>query len=195
MVFSDFDIQYGQLTIYDISTFPVQQYAGELLCAYADIDINKGSDTLFTIDISDDQIDFELNRLKNIPSFDSTVSVEEVSWYVTVNNRNTISEMNDDIYSIAGAGQYVELVNSDVEILQVIFVDVKMKPECILNPLSGVGFIKTTGVSEGNAFNLPTMGTVGYDFHDECDGRAYVFVATGNYIRFNAKTVKIDLSY
>jgi hypothetical protein len=194
--FINMHITAGSVTISHVSTVPVTYDSSDLLIVYAAEDINAGSDTLVTFTLTQQQINTELTRLQTRPPLDSTVTVNQLAWVVTVNQNNTPANFADDNYLLAGAGQSVDInpQNSDMEIVQLVMFAVKMTPSCRLNPGEGYAILKNTGVTDGQAINVPFVGTAVFDFHPSCNNRVDIAGATGVYLGANNKSVLMNLN-
>lgn len=198
MIFSELNIKEGVFTVRDISTFPVVKFeegildSEDLLIVYGDIDINKGSDTLITVDMSGEQIEIEFNRIEDMLDFDTSLLVEEDAWIIRVNNNNTLADAMDDKYIILGGGQYAEIGNGGEEIIQIVILDLVMSPVCNKNPIAGWILHNNLGISLISGIEI---GRVLFAGHPECDGKIDVIAATGVYITSWGKSIPLHLDY
>lgn len=197
-VFTDLNFSEGIFQIHDISTFPVVSdtdlLSGQerLLVVYADMDVNAGSDTLITAGLSPQQTDEELAKYQTMESFDSGVAISENAWIISIDNNHTLSNASDDHYSITGGGQYVEISGSKAEVVQLTMISALMTPACKINPKSGYAFWQNVGV--GGTAESPEIGHVFLTFHDACDGKADITVATGVYTSSFGNTMNLRLA-
>jgi hypothetical protein len=195
-VFSSLNITRGSFVLRDISTFPVvadtDLISGkrELDVVYCDIDVNAGSDTLLHAGIDSGQITVELTKYQTMKSFDSGVSVAENAWIIRVDDNNTLADPADDRYAAFGAGQYVE-VNGDgnAEIVQLTMINASMSPACKFNPTQGYALWQNMGTDASGL----DIGHVFLTFHNACDGKARVTVATGVYVRSFGRDIALGL--
>jgi hypothetical protein len=195
VMFTDMNVLQGNFTIQNVSTFPVVRPTGtkELIVVYADIDINAGSDTLFTVGVTQEQINAEFTRYETMKDWDTTVHLEEIAWVIRIQDQGTATDASDDRYIMSGGGQYVEAGSGTAELLQLSMVTVALSPQCTRNPLQGLAFVQNLGASTGSTGPVPELGHVFFTFHDNCDGQIEVTLATGSYIRALGTSMPLEL--
>ena len=197
-LFSQMNVHRGSFILRDISTFPVVADTDiisgkrELDVVYFDVDVNKGSDTLVNIGISQGQINAEFTKYQTMKSFDSGVTVGENAWIIRVDDNNTLSNVSDDKYVIFGAGQYIEAGSSKAEIVQLTMINTSMSPSCKYNPTQGYAFWQNMGA--GSQPGDLDIGHVFLTFHGACDGNAKVTIATGVYIKSFGRDIALGLT-
>jgi len=192
--FTDLDIKAGTLTISNIAIFPVVRDTNGILVVYANEDVNKGSDTAMTVNLTDQQVQVELARLKTAPPLDSAVDLNQDAWIVTVNNKNTWNTYTDDVYSVCGAGQYAGVDPTSATIVQLVMFGVNMRYTIpiSLNPYEGRAVLRTIDVSTVGKF--PEIGTAVLTFHSKNDGKVDVTVGIGVYIGSTGSHLPLNLN-
>jgi len=195
--FINMNIWAGSLTVSHVSTVPVIYESDSVLIVYAAEDINAGSGSVVTFTLDSGQINTELTRLQTRPPLDSSVTVDQLAWVITVNQNNTPANFRDDKYLLAGAGQSVDInaQTSDMQIVQLVMFSVSMSPSCRLNPGEGYAILKNTGLTSGTALGaIPIIGTAVFDFHPSCNNRVDIAGATGVYLGANNSSVAMNLN-
>ncbi len=190
-LFTDIDVLEAKYAFKGIHTIPVIEIENEkimTLFAEQDIIIGEGSDTLLHLNMTNPQISLETQRLNENQLDDAFVAVQQNVWFATVNQNNTMSDVYDDEYTIYGGGQIVEATSNSGGILYHAMIGAKFTHStCEINPISGLGFIQNFKV--GTEVDL---GHIFLNFHDRCDGKAYVELATGKYLLSNHKNVNLN---
>lgn len=190
IVFADIDILTSQFKFYGLYTVPVsQKTSGEIISVFAeqDIVIGQGGDTLLNLSLSKPKFDTELARLNEPYPADVFTAVKQNVWFITM-NQNTQPPYLFDQYTINGGGQILEASSSSGGVLYHAMLSTKFSyNQCELNPSSGIGFIQNLKAS-GSSVDL---GNITLEFHDACDGRAAVKVATGKYVTSNGKNIDL----
>lgn len=192
--FTDINLYTGTFILENVDIFPAARVGTQTKAVFADIDVNVGSDPIFPITLTSDQISFELGRLNTIPPVDEHVSVEEEAWIVDVDNKGTSDDFWDDSYDITGAGQFIGASTSSGSIQQVIFLEVRMSHDCLLNPIDGVSIINDIEVAADETIFGQTLGTAFITFHPECNGKADITAAIGSYSGSFGDSMKLNLS-
>lgn len=191
IVFADINIVESQFKFYGLYTVPVNRKAnGEIITIFAeqDIIIGEGADTLLNLSLSKPKFDTELARLNNSYPSDVFTAVKQNVWFVAM-NQNTEPPYLYDQYTINGGGQILEARSNSGGILYHALLNTKFSyDQCDLNPSSGIGFIQNVKAS-GSSVDL---GNITLEFHDGCDGRAAVKVATGKYVTSNGKNIDLN---
>jgi hypothetical protein len=190
-LFTDIDLLEAKYEFKGIHTVPVIEIEnGKIMTLFAeqDIVIGEGSDTLLHLNMTNPQITLETERLDENPYDDPFAAVQQNVWFVSVNQNNTMSDIYDDEYTINGGGQIAEATSTSGGILYHAMIGAKfIHSTCDINPISGVGFIQNLKV--GTEVDL---GHIFLNFHDRCDGKAYVELATGKYLLLNHKNVNLN---
>lgn len=194
VIFTTMNITKGQFNITNISTFPVVQdsdlVTGKKLffAVYSDMDVNVSSDTLLNTALSQSQILSENKRYDNMKTFNNTIIVEEKTYIIKIDNKNT-PIISDDEYLVSGGGNYIETGSQTNNVEQIIIAGLKMNTTCKLNPVSGFAvFHELQSGIKGSE-----IGYVIIDAHSSCNGMMRISAATGNYIKSSGKSVQLDL--
>jgi hypothetical protein len=192
IVFGTFDIISSQFKFYGIYTVPVTKKPGtgtiNTIFAQQDIIIGQGSDTLLNLSLSKPKFDAELARLNGNRPTDAFVAVKQNVWFVSVDRNNTPVNWYDDVLTINGGGQIVEAASTSGGILYHAMIETAFSyTGCAWNPLSGTAFIQNFKAS---GFSVD-LGNITLQFHNTCDGKAQVVLATGKYFTSNGKNVDL----
>lgn len=190
LFFYDIDINTSAFTLKNVHTFPVTESNGNYLAVFAGMDINLGSNPILPIDLdlSEGEINFELERLDFDTPTDVYVAVEQHAYIIEINQHGTATDLNDDSFIITGGGQIIEVMDDKGGIIQQGMLDVVLDSECQANPRNGFALIKNTSAG-GNS--IPELGTAILDFHNQCDGMVDVSIATGVYLKSNGKSIPL----
>lgn len=190
-LFTDIDILESKYEFKGIHTIPVIELEdGKIMTLFAeqDIVIGEGSDTLLHLNMTIAQINLEIERLDVSQPDNSFAAVQQNVWFVTIDKNYTMSYVYDDEYTIHGGGQIAEVTSRSGGILYHAMIGAKFTHSvCELNPVSGVGFIQN--LKAGSEIDL---GHIFLHFHDRCDGKAYVELATGKYLTSNHRNVNLN---
>lgn len=190
-LFTDIDVLEAKYEFKGIHTVPVIEIEnGEIMTLFAeqDIIIGEGSDTLLHLNMTNPHIALETERLNENPSDDAFAAVQQNVWFASVNQNNTMSDIYDDEYTINGGGQIAAATSTTGGIMYHAMIDaIFIHSTCDMNPISGVGFIQNFKV--GTEVDL---GHIFLNFHESCDGKAYVEFATGKYLLSFHKDVNLN---
>lgn len=190
-IFTDINIIEDKYKLVAIHTIPVIEIEkGEImtLMAEQDIVIGENNDPLIHLNMSNPQINIEINRLATEQPNEPFVAAQQNVWFVNVDQKNTSNNSNDDEYTINGGGQIAEISSKTGGMLYHAMICTKFTNSvCNLNPISGVGFIQNLKIGEET-----DLGHIFLNFHENCDGKAYVELATGKYLRSNHKKVNLN---
>ncbi len=190
LFFYDIDISTSIFTLKNVHTFPVTEHNGNFIAVFAGMDINLGSNPILPLelDLSEGEINFELERLDFDTPGDVYVAVEQHAYIIEINQQGTATDLNDDSFVITGGGQIIEVMDDKGGIIQQGMLDVLIDIECQANPRNGYALIKNTSAG-GNS--IPELGTAILNFHNQCDGLVDVSIATGVYIKSNGKSIPL----
>jgi len=190
LFFYDIDISTSAFTLKNVHTFPVTERNGNFLAVFAGMDINLGSNPILPLDLdlSEGEINFELERLDFDTPGDVYVAVEQHAYIIEIDQQGTATDLNDDSFIITGGGQIIEVKDDKGGIIQQGMLDVVIDIECQANPRNGYALIKNTSAG-GNS--IPELGTAIFDFHSQCDGMVDISIATGVYIKSNGKSIPL----
>ena len=193
LFFYDIDISTPGFTLRNVRTFPVAEQNGEVIAVFAGMDINLGSNPILPVelDLSEGEINFELDRLDMDSPDDISVAVEQHAYIIGIEQNGTPGNLADDSFTITGGGQLIEVVDNRGGIIQQALLNVLVENDCHANPKSGYALIKNTSAG-GNS--LPELGTAIFDFHSQCDGMADISIATGVYIKANGKSIPLNFN-
>ncbi len=190
-IFTDINILEGKYKFIGIHTVPVIEIEGErilTLFAEQDIIIGEGSDTLLNLNLTNPQFNLEMARLETEQPNNTFAAVKQNVWFITIDQNNTMSNIYDDEFTVNGGGQIAEVSSASGGILYHAMINAEFIPNiCKLNPITGVGFIQNLKV--GTDIDL---GNITLNFHDKCDGKAYVEFATGKYIGSSRRDVNLN---
>jgi hypothetical protein len=192
--FTNINLYTGTFILENVDIFPALRIGNQTKAVYADIEVNTGSNPIFPLNLTSDEISSELDRLNTTLPTDEHVSVEEEAWIVDVDNNGTSGDFSDDLYVITGAGQFVGASPSSASIDQVIFLEVRMSHACLLNPTNGVSILNEIEVSADQTIYGLTLGTAFITFHSECNGTAEITAAIGSYIGSFGDSLTLNLS-
>ena len=190
-IFTDIDILEEKYEFSGIHTIPViEMEDGNILTLFAeqDIIIGEGSDTLLNLNLTNPQFSLEMDRLDTEQLNDAFAAVNQNVWFININQNNTMSDIYDDEFTINGGGQIVEYTSVSSGMLYHAMIGAKfIHNTCEINPIDGIGFIQN--LKAGTKLDL---GHIFLNFHDKCDGKAYVEFATGKYLTSNHINVNLD---
>ena len=191
IIFADIDILSSNFQFYGLYTVPVHlNPTGDVittLFAEQDIIIGQGSDTLMNLSMSNPKFDLEQERLNNPHPTDFFTAIAQKVWYMEI-DRNNLSTVYDDGYTLTGGGQILEARSTSGGILYHALIDTEFNYQhCSTNPTDGTAFIQNIKVGG------PTdLGNITFEFRDECDGKAKVIVATGKYVGSNGRSINLN---
>jgi hypothetical protein len=93
------------------------------------------------------------------------------AWSIDIDERGTLEDPSDDVYTVTGSDQGAGTGGSHVSGGQLTITNVMFDPGCRLNPVGGEALIEEAGTS---VLRLDTVR-----FHAACDGKADVVPALG----------------
>jgi hypothetical protein len=195
VLFTDIDVLKSNYEFVGFYTLPIKELEdGRIKTLFGGQDLVFGEtpDDLIRFGFSTDIVKFELNRFdENNANVGEIALIEQNVWFTKIDRNNTSSNSYDDEYSIDGGGQ-IYGSNSNVNgILFHAILNTKYRySNCELNPTSGVGFIQNIKTDTSGDLDL---GHAFLDFHNKCDGKAHVKVATGKYIFSIDKDIPLNL--
>jgi hypothetical protein len=193
ILFGDFDVFSSQFKFYGIHTVPVIKKINtatiNTIFAQQDIIIGQGSDTILQLSLSKIKFDTELARLNNSYATDVFTAVTQNIWFVSIDPKGTPSDLNDDVFTVNGGGQIVEATSVSGGILYHAMIGTEFSyATCPSNPLVGTAFIQNLKAS-GSSVDL---GNITLNFHNSCDGKALVVLATGNYFQSTGRSIDLN---
>lgn len=179
-----------------VSTFPVTRTPeSNYFIVYTDIDVNVDTTP---DELSEEEVQAELERLDIEVSNDAEVNVSLGSWAVEIDNGGTIDEYSDDVYMVSGGGQYIGVANnstsSSTQIIQLGLAQALVSHDCSTNPTEGYAFINEVGVARGDQASAPVIATALLELESSCNGSIRVYLATGNYVTSNGDDIEMDLN-
>lgn len=192
VIYSNYNYRSNLIELVGIETIPVILKGDDIHIAIGsqEISLNPDQKALLTIDLDDFQFESEILRLDVPRPNDVYIAVSQNAYFIDINTKGTLNSVDDDSYTISGGGQFIEVEDNSVEIAQQAFIDAYISSSCQLNPLSGMGLLRITGVEEDK---YPEMGSVLLEFENTCEGKAKVTVATGIYATSNGKKIPFIL--
>jgi hypothetical protein len=190
IVFGDIDFLSSNFEFYGLHTVPVfENNDGNITTLFAeqDIVIGQGSDTLLNLSLSNPKFDLEQDRLNNPRPTDFFTAIAQKVWYMEI-ERNNVSDVYDDSYTLTGGGQVLEARSTSGGILYHALIDTEFNYlSCSQNPVDGTAFIQNIKVGSST-----DLGNITFEFHSKCDGKADVIVATGKYVGSNGRAINLD---
>ncbi|MBA7530994.1 hypothetical protein ES705_23205 [subsurface metagenome] len=193
IIFSDLNLFGAAFKFYGIHTVPVMEdlETGNITAVFArqDIVIGEGSDTLLNLSLSNPQFNLEIARLNEEQPDDVFAAVSQNIWFVNIDQNNT-STIYDDSFVVNGGGQIAEASSSSAGIQYHAMIETEfIYDQCSENPVRGDAFIQNLKV--GSDIDL---GTIYLQFHDGCDGKAYVELSTGKYLKYLGRHVNLNFN-
>lgn len=191
IIFADIDLLASDFQFYGMHTVPVFKDANgdiQALFAEQDIVIGQGSDTLMNLSLSKPKFDAELDRLNAPQPTDAFAAIAQKVWFIKINRQGTLTDLYDDQYRVTGGGQVLEARSTSGGVLYHAMINTEFSyAECPQNPSAGTAFIQNLKVG-----SVTDLGNITLKFHDSCDGKADVLVATGKYVGSNGRRVALD---
>ena len=200
--FTDMDITVGSFKLLNVIAFPViyDPIYDKTTAVYASMDINLGSNSDIGLDLTQEEMDEDLNKLNNERVYNTSnvdLAVTQNAWIIDVYHNGTFDNAYDDRFNIFGGQQAVSVEDYDTEssagALQMAMIDVDFSADCIQNPTNGYAFMQDVEVATSDNDNDIVFGHVFYEFTPDCDGRVLVDLATGNFIFAIGKEINLDL--
>ncbi len=193
LLLTDFNIHTSTFRLKNIHTIPViRTLDGKIGVAFAgmDINLNQQSDDLLAFNLLTQEIESEFARLEDQRPEDVYVAVEQNAWFIEIDQKNTPENLWDDSFVVTGGGQLAEVTDNTADVVQQAMIDVLLSQTCTANPVSGHALIRKVNTEEDK---FPELGTAILEFHEYCDGRAHVLLATGAYIGSNGKSIRLNM--
>lgn len=184
--FTDMDIVTGSFKLLNVIAFPVIFTPEKITAVYVAMDINLGSNMDIGIDLTEDEINENLEKLNNERTEIYEIAISQNAWIVDIYHQGTYENLLDDEFKIFGGQQAVAVENyeteSSVGALQMAMIDTDFSVNCLKNPTHGHAFLQDVEVSSSSNDNDIVVGHVLYEFHPNCDGEILVNAATGNFV-------------
>jgi hypothetical protein len=191
IIFADIDILSSDFKFYGLYTVPVfKEPDGDIQALFAeqDIIIGEGSDTLINLSLSRPKFDTELERLQDPQPDDVFAAIAQKVWFIHIDRQGTTSNPYDDRYKVSGGGQVLEARSTSGGVLYHALINTEFSHAiCSQNPLEGTAFIQNLKVG-----SVTDLGNITFKFHDTCNGKADVVVATGKYLGSNGKSINLN---
>jgi hypothetical protein len=191
IAFMDVNIIEEKYEFIGLYTIPVmKQPDGNLSTLFAeqDIIIGNGSQDLLQLNLSKVEFYEELTRLDQELTTDASVLVKQNIWFVNINQDST-AIVYDDTFIVNGGGQIAKVSSESGGVLYHALLNTKFGyVNCPFNPTRGTGFIQN--FQAGSTIDL---GNITLNFHENCDGKAYVAFAIGKYTGSNGQNVNLGL--
>jgi hypothetical protein len=194
IVFADINIIGNVFRFYGIHTVPVIQdmETGKIMTLFArqDIVFGEGGDTLLNLSLTNPRFSSELLRLDEEPPTDPFVAVSQNVWFISIDQHET-ADLYDDSFVINGGGQIAEATGSSGGIQYHAMIETEfIYNRCRLNPVRGDAFIQNLKAGTDKI----DLGNIYLRFHDECDGKAYVEFAAGEYFSYIGRNVNLKFN-
>jgi hypothetical protein len=192
LLFTNYSSATQTISFLGIQTVPAIRDGNniEILLATQDVRLNPDQDALFSLNLNTFEFTSELLKLDLPRPNDVYVAVEQSAYFIDVNTNGTLGIQSDDRYIICGGGQLIEVQNNSTEIVQQAMIDVRINPVCNLCPISGNSILRVIDVED---HSLPELGTAVFEFNDDCEADAHIYVATGIYAGANGKNIPFRL--
>lgn len=190
ILFADVDILNNEFKFYGLYTIPVyvKHDTGDIIAIFAeqDIVIGEGDETLLNLSLSKPEFNLELDRVNEEAPDDVYVAVTQNVWHITIDPGND-DDLTDYEYEITGGGQIVEAEQNSAGVFYHAMINTRFSmDQCDRNPIYGTAFIQN--LQAGSVIDL---GSILLDFHSECDGKAEVTLATGEYAVANGRDISL----
>ncbi|MFH2094963.1 MAG: hypothetical protein ABIJ16_04615 [Bacteroidota bacterium] len=191
--FTGTDISVGSFHLVNIRTIPVMWDDEKITAVFASQDINFGSDTLLAINLTNDELNFELSRFSIQRSNDEKVAIDQNAWIIDIFTGETPENIFDDKYVLYGGEQNVQACLNetlpDASILQMAIIGSEISTDCIKNPTEGFVIIQNVSVSDESV-----LGHAYFDFPSDCTGKITLVAGTGNYLLSTGKKYNLNLN-
>ena len=189
VTFIDMSAGSSKFSVESVSAFPAMRTETGVRIVYPNVNIDIETGAVQPTELSDAEVQTEFDRLNAEHPSDPLVSLDMDAWIVDVNNGGTGTDFSDDTYQISGGGQYIDVGSGSGSVLQMGMALTKMTPECKANPIDGLAVLNEVGASSTS----PVVGQVILGFGQECNGKAAVTVATGNYVASTGESIPLHL--
>lgn len=194
--FTQTSIRVGRFRLKDVKTFPVIMDNEKIKVVYAGYDINFGGDIDLVMDLSQEEIDIELEKINTEIPFSEYIAIAQDAWIIDINYNNTLTDFSDDEFEINGGQQSIEVsdyeLESSVSAMQIAMINTKYSLNCMKNPVNGYAFMQDVELDSKSNSNT-VFGSVFFTFHSRCDGDIEVTVATGNFVTAIGKELDLGL--
>jgi len=184
--FTDMDIVIGSFKLLNVIAFPVIFTEEKITAVYVAMDINLGSNMDIGIDLTEAEINENLEKFNNERTEIYEIAISQNAWIIDIYHQGTYENLFDDEFKIFGGQQAVAVENyeteSSVGALQMAMIDADFSVNCLKNPTHGHAFLQDVEVSSSSNDNDIVFGHVLYEFHPNCDGEILVNAATGNFV-------------
>jgi hypothetical protein len=201
--FTDLDVTTGNFKLENIIAFPIiyDELEDKTTAVYASIDVNINSISGYGLDLSETEVEENLDKLNNERVYNTTntdIAIAQNAWIIDIYHNGTFDDAYDDQFKIFGGQQAVKVQDFDTEsstgALQMAMIDVDFSADCSKNPTNGYAFIQDVEVATSTNDNDIVFGHVFYEFTPDCDGRVLVDIATGNFIFAIGKELNLGLN-
>jgi hypothetical protein len=194
ILLSSSDISSGTFKLYKVHTFPVLIEDGKIIAVYASQDINFGPDHYVEISLSEEEIQFEIERLESTFPSDEYIAIAQNAWFVQVDPNGSWSDFSDDSYVVSGGQQNVAVSTDyeipDASVVQMAIILMNFSPQCSKNPHSGYVVMQNVEVSQKSE---TIVGQAFFDFLPDCDGKIKLVAGTGSFIGTSGKKIRLGL--
>jgi len=193
IVFADLNVIGSKFKFYGIYTVPFVQNieTGKIMTVFAkqDIVLGEGSDTLLNLSMSNPQFNMELLRLNEEQPSDVYAAVSQNVWFISI-DQNQTSNLYDDSFVINGGGQIAEVTSTSGGIQYHAMIETEfIYDQCSENPLRGDAFMQNLKAGTG-----VELGNILLNFHDRCDGKAYVEISSGEWFNYVGRHVNLNFN-
>jgi len=134
----------------------------------------------------------EIDRLNTSEPTDAFIAVKQNVWFINIDQAGTYNDVYDDDIKINGGGQIAEVQGESGGVLYHAMINTQINYLiCAQNPIDG------NALSQNFKAGGPTLIDLGnsfLSFHNKCDGKAHVDLATGKYSTYTGKDISLDLN-
>ena len=199
IIFPDEAIRTNCFQLLNVETIPVILEEDHIMTIYANQDINIEGEPSLNIEMGPMEMEIEIGRLDVERPETEQVAIKQNAWITDVYHHGTFNQFLDDDYIITGGEQQVFTgyygTSTDASVFQMAMIEARLSSDCFLNPGSGFAILREIDVStSGNSgLNDLVLGAVFFTFHDLCNGKVLIPVATGNFITSSGKEFDLML--
>jgi hypothetical protein len=185
--------------IIELNNVPVIIEDGKVTAVFVSQDIYVRDSVELDLHMGPGNIQIALDRLETPRPAAAVTAIDQNAWIIDADPSGTWDQHWDDQYVITGGEQDVSAITGETGtgsgILQLAMIGTVLGPGCITTPTGGFAVLHEIGVETGSesVVNDLVVGTVFYNFKEDCTGRVLVPLATGNYITSTGKTIRMDL--
>jgi hypothetical protein len=189
----------GQQQIYHIGPLPVMLDDEHVRAILARNHVSFEDELNLELNVSIDEIDMAVEKLRVPRPNDVSVAVEQNAWIIEILPGTNWTDFSDDKYVITGGEQDIQTLadpqGNAGSVLQMAMIGLTVDPECLKNPVSGFTVLREMSVESGIDRRLEdlVLGTIFYTFDRACTGRVKVALASGSFILSLGKEIDFNM--